>query len=200
MTEGIEIIVYKVSGESETKRVAENTSYTLDIDQIVNSLNMESNVLASKIETEVRKSMPAYPPIIVQAEVRFYKGSLLMTATVTLLSWTGSVALNAVRDELSQVIRVAVQRAIAPALAVHGSGIVGAMEVTATAVPSVGQQFQRRRALCDKTGAISPTTIMVFLLTVLVLLLIADRFFVVAKRDSAYVPAPMTSQNTNSQK
>jgi hypothetical protein len=139
MPEKMEIAVYRVSGRSEISDLVLRQTETASKkpSQIVTELNGDSINLASKIEAEIRKSMPPYPPIMLQAEVRFYEGSLLMTATVMLLSWTGSIILDAVREELSSVIRVAVQRVMAGALTTYGPSGVGAMEITA--VPEVAR-------------------------------------------------------------
>src|SRR5512147_1624582 len=107
MPERIEIAVFTISGRAEIE------NGEVSVKEVVRGLNNRSKSLASNIEAEVRKSIPPHPLIMIQAEVRFYEGSLLMAATVTLLSWTGSIILDAVREELSQVIRLAVQRVMA---------------------------------------------------------------------------------------
>lgn len=194
MPEKIEIAVFAISGRSEIDDQEVSTK------DVVRTLNNRSNVLASDIESEIRKSMPPHPLIMVQAEIRFYEGSLLMAATVTLLSWTGSIILDAVREELSQVIRLAVQRVMADLNNNYlRAPVVGPMEITATAVPEIGRPRQPPLTTVGQDLRRSPAlTITVFILAILVLILLADRFFVISVRDTAPV-APTTSQGLSSE-
>lgn len=142
--------------------------------------------------------MPPHPLIVGQVEVRFYKGSLLMAGTVTLLSWTGSIILDAVREELSQVIRLAVQRVMADLNQLVRTP-VGEMEITATAVPEIGRPRQLPVTAAGQDLKRSPAlTITLFILAILVLLLLVDRFFVISLRDTVAI-APVTSQSVSPQ-
>lgn len=198
MPERIEIAVFTISGRAEIESGREESDDEELTKEVVGTLNNRSKLLASNIEAEIRKSMPPHPLIMVQAEVRFYKGSLLMAATVTLLSWTGSIILDAVREELSQVIRLAVQRVMADLNKLVRTPVVGAMEITATAVLEIGRPRQPPLTAVGQLKRSPALTITVFILAILVLLLLADRFFVIALRDTVAV-APATSQSVSPQ-
>jgi hypothetical protein len=57
-----------------------------------------------------------------QVELRFRSGSLVMIGTAAILSWTGSIILEPVREEFAEIIKIATQRAIGAAMALWAPG------------------------------------------------------------------------------
>jgi hypothetical protein len=80
-------------------------------------LNRISPMVAREIEKTVLMMLPPEPEIVVEADVQFRSGSVILIATITVLNWAGSVALDNLRAQLSEIIGVAVQRVVNRALA-----------------------------------------------------------------------------------
>ncbi len=165
---------------------------------VASELNKQSQEIAASIESEMRRMLPAHTGTTVQAEVSFRKGSLLLEGSVVLLSWAGTLVLEAARGEIGEVIRVAFRRAIANALNAmpNLAADIGAMEmaVTETRRPPASQPPTQRPGalLSDAIPAWIP--VLLLLLTVLVLILIADRFFVISTRtEVTTAPAGQTA-------
>ena len=161
---------------------------------VARDLNKQSQEIAASIESETRRMLPAHTGITVQAEVAFRRGSLLLEGSVVLLSWAGSLVLEAFRAEIGEVIRVAFRRAISnalndiPALA---TADVGAMELTVTEMrrPRVSQPSTRAGLGLLRSDVVPAwIPLLLLLLTVLVLVLIADRFFVISTRMQMSTP------------
>jgi hypothetical protein len=158
---------------------------------VASELNKRSQEIAASIESEMRRVLPG---TTVQAEVSFRKGSLLLEGSVILLSWAGALVLEAARAEISEVLRVAFRRTIANALNdLPAAPDVGAMEMTVTETrrPRVSPSPTPREsgALPSYAGQAWIPVLLLFL-TVLVLVLIADRFFVISTRPSLPIPQP----------
>jgi hypothetical protein len=158
---------------------------------VVSELNKRSQEIAASIESEMRRVLPG---TTVQAEVSFRKGSLLLEGSVVLLSWAGGLVLEAARAEISEVLRVAFRRTITNALNnLSAAPEIGAMEMTVT-------ETRRPRASPSPTplesgallshGGQTWIPVLLLFLTVLVLILIADRFFVISSRPTVPVSQP----------
>jgi hypothetical protein len=78
----------------------------------IGTLNEHADEVAKRLEKEIGRFFRA--SMSVQAEVRFYEGSLLVEGTVILLGYLGSLALAAGRKtfeaQFSNVIEIATQR------------------------------------------------------------------------------------------
>jgi hypothetical protein len=158
---------------------------------VASALNKRSQDIAASIESEMRRM---FPGTTVQAEVSFRKGSLLLEGSVVLVSWAGALVLEAARAEISEVLRVAFRRTITNALndlPARLSSDVGAMEMTVTETrrPRVSPSPTPREsgALQSYAGQAWIPVLLLFL-TALVLLLIADRFFVISTRSPMPIP------------
>jgi hypothetical protein len=190
-------------GQSATPAVDEKKRRIELERSVARDLNKQSQEIAASIESEMRRMLVAHAGITVQAEVAFRRGSLLLEGSVVLLSWAGSLVLEALRAEIGEVIKVAFRRAISnvlnamPALA---TADVGAMDMTVTEMrrPRVSQP-STRAGLGLLRSDVVPIWIpfLLLLLTVLVLVLIADRFFVISTR-TPISPPPQSQTATPS--
>jgi hypothetical protein len=158
---------------------------------VVSELNKRAQEIAASIESEMRRVLPG---TTVQAEVSFRKGSLLLEGSVVLLSWAGGLVLEAARAEISEVLRVAFRRTITNALNnLSAAPEIGAIEmaVTETRRPRASPSPTPREsgALLSHGGQTWIPVLLLFL-TVLVLILIADRFFVISPRPTVPLPQP----------
>ena len=110
MPDELRMIIFEIDGKTEIIFPPSNEQKDMSIE--VNKLNAKAEVIAERIEREVRKHMPPY--VSVQANIQFESGSLIITGTVALLSWVGSIVFNAAKDEVEQqfssLIKSSVQR------------------------------------------------------------------------------------------
>lgn len=170
----------------------------------VAKLNEHSEMIAKMLEGEILAALAPDPGLSVQVELRFRSGSVVMIGTVAILSWTGSIVLQAIRDEIAQVIRIAAQRAIGAAMAQWAPG-AGAMQCTVTPRRSSDAAGQP----APSTAATAPAlpfslrglrwhNALTVFLTFAVLVLLIDRFFDVSLRTAqaptVLAPAAQTSQ------
>lgn len=214
MSDEFQVSVFSVSGrvDVQPRRTADNpgagandrgkaTAGKTDDDErqkrieleglVASALNKRSQEIAASIESEMRRMLPG---TTVQAEVSFRKGSLLLEGSVVLLSWAGALVLEAARAEISEVLRVAFRRTITNALNDLPASLspdVGAMEMTVTETrrPRMSPSPTPREfgALHSFAGQAWIPALLLFL-TVLVLILIADRFFVISTRSPLPIP------------
>lgn len=157
---------------------------------VVIELNKRSQEIAAAIESEMRRVLPG---TTVQAEVSFRKGSLLLEGSVVLLSWAGGLVLEAARAEISEVLRVAFRRTITNALNnLPAAPEIGAMEMTVTETrrPRASPSPTPREAGALLHGGQTWIPVLLLFLSVLVLILIADRFFVISPRPTVSVSQP----------
>jgi hypothetical protein len=170
----------------------------------VAELNEHSEPIARMLETEILAALPPDPGLSVQVELRFRGGSIVLIGTAAILSWTGSIVLEAIRDEIAELIRIAAQRAIGAAMAQWAPG-AGAMQCMVTprrssavanrpeaSTPASGQ------ALTSMFRGLSWRNALTGFLTLAVLVLLIDRFFDVSLRTvqtpTVLAPAAQTSQ------
>ncbi|MBO0754259.1 MAG: hypothetical protein J2P54_00225 [Bradyrhizobiaceae bacterium] len=107
---------------------------------MVSKLNGTADTIAEGIEREVKKFLP--PEIGVQAHVQFYVGSVLLTGTVALVTWAGSIITQAAREEVEKqlggFVKTAVQRVMSRVLGEQWlSTQLGPMDVRVTLERSV---------------------------------------------------------------
>jgi hypothetical protein len=213
MPNEFQVSVFSVSGSVDLQPAMPNSRGTeetrpasfdekkerIDLERsVARELNKQSQEIATSIEGEMRRMLPAHTGITVQAEVTFRRGSLLLEGSLVVLSLAGQLVLEAFRAEMTEVIRVAFRRAISNALNVLpalATADVGAMEMTVAEVrsPRVSQPSTRASMGLLRSDLV-PTWIplLLLLLTVLVLVLLADRFLVISMRPQ--ISAPQQSQ------
>lgn len=80
----------------------------------VEKLNVLSGEICADIERQIRKL--AGPEVMVQAEMSFSPGSIVIEGTVILLYWSGSLILEAVKKEVGDLVRVPIKRVLAEVL------------------------------------------------------------------------------------
>jgi len=106
--------------------------------KIVSKLNHVSDNIAQQIELEIQKHLQ--PFMTVQADLKFDKGSILISGTILIFSWAGSVALKAAREEFeeqfSEVIKVSIRRVFSRVLGGEQelASILGPVDVKVTPV------------------------------------------------------------------
>jgi hypothetical protein len=183
-------------------------------DEFVWKMNKRADEIAQTIEREVRRLMSPGGGISVQADISFYSGSFILEGSVVLLLWAGRTALEPIRDELANAIKTVTRRVVNGAITAFnaqqaGNDYLGRMtvEVTsvpppptsaaiATAAPSPGvpqaplTQVGQSGILQDQRWLI----VLVGILTVLVLILLADRLLTSSLPRNVYItPAPTAS-------
>ena len=86
--------------------------------EIIRKLNKNVEYISSQLEKEIKRSLP--PDLSVECEVSFRVGSIIMSGTVLLLTWTGGVFASAAKKQLEkhfgQVIEFAVKKVFSRAL------------------------------------------------------------------------------------
>ncbi|MGK9171452.1 hypothetical protein KXR53_34520 [Inquilinus limosus] len=204
MAEAAEVLLFSIFGKAEapsdrtlTQRMSElfraqvarsgSSSASEEQPPPVKRLNEKANDLAREIEREMLAMMPPDPFLSVQAEIRFRSGSLVMLGTLAILSWSGSIVLDAVRAQLTEVVKIAVQRVVSAAIA-----------AVAPALPPMQCSVSSRSAAAEPTPA-APSwretrrpgwrDLVLVLLAVAVVVLLLDRFVVITLRE----PAPQTT-------
>jgi hypothetical protein len=195
MPDAAEIIIFDLSGRTrmpdEEGQAERSTKTKTDADQAVHRspkadaalMNKQADKLARELEAEILAAMPPDPTLGVRAELRFHKGSLVMIGTVALLSWTGSIVLDAVKDELSAIIKIALQRVIAAAL-----GPDATMDCSVKPRPR-GAGAAPGPAMSSWQGRFSWRDILLIILTLAVLLLLFNSAFDVRLRGPDAPPA-----------
>jgi hypothetical protein len=117
---------------------------------VVKKLNEEAEAICDRIERGLKKHLPPY--LTVQANIQFEQGSLLITGTVAIFAWAGSVALEATKAEIQQqianLVKSVVGRVINRAVAsLSLSSDVSSMEMT------VRPQLFTGSSLANQAGA-----------------------------------------------
>jgi hypothetical protein len=95
----------------------------------VKNLNGAAEEIASHIEREVRKVLG--PQFTVQAEISFSTGSIIIEGTVAILCWTGGAALEGIKREIGELVRVAVKRILVDFIGDVGGDASG-LEISST--------------------------------------------------------------------
>ncbi len=203
--------MFEINGKAEIIPLP-NTDGVRDISKEVNKLNAKAEVVAERIEREVRKHMPPY--VSVQANIQFENGSLILTGTVALLSWVGSIVFDAAKEEVelqfSSLIKASVQRVINQVFSSEGLyGAISPIDMTVTPRgPSSGSLFARghtpqiegaqpvpRQAVNPPASPDTPLLYKwliaaVLFLFLIQLLLVLDRFFEIRPKSGSQVSAP----------
>jgi hypothetical protein len=103
--------------------------------RVVSDMNEEAETICDRIERGVKKLLPPY--VTVQANIQFERGSLLVTGTVAVFAWAGSVVLEAAKGEIQQqvanLVKLVVERVINRAVVSRGlQSNVASMEMSVT--------------------------------------------------------------------
>jgi hypothetical protein len=143
--------------------------------------------MASQIKREVRRLVPLGGGVTVQADIAFFRGSVILEGTVVLLLWAGRTAPDPVRDELADVIKTVVRRVV-HRMVTSLFLMESRMEVDVNSRPPIATPAptERQPALVGVYQRWMP--IYLGILTVLVLLLLADRLWEAPR--TVYLPQP----------
>ena len=188
------------SSESiEAKNAKEKARREEELEQMLSILNEDSVSMSKEVEQKLKGLLP--PFFDVQAEFRFASGSLIVTGTVAILSWAGSVALKAASQELEaqlkDVVKIVVQKAMASFVSKHDlSAKVAPTDMRVLPLSRPTQAKTSEQAMVGKSEASAddtkpntkpapvaiPTWLIALLvfLTFAVTLLVADRFLEVS--------------------
>lgn len=139
------VMLFQLSGEAEFFEPRDDSARILTSENIVEQMNKQADLICEKIEKEIKKLLP--PMTTVQAAVQFENGSLLLTGTVAVLTWGGSLALDSLKKELQEqiapLVKMAVQRVMNRELAARNmltSVRPMSMNVTPQPLPATLQQ------------------------------------------------------------
>jgi len=122
MTNEPQVLIFKLNGTSETVEPDEATRPPYNrLGEIVTLMNNKADAICDKIEREVKKLLP--PTVTVQANVQFEEGSLILSGTVAVLSWGGSVVFQTIKGEIEEqlagLVKIAVQRVMNRQMTTH---------------------------------------------------------------------------------
>jgi hypothetical protein len=197
----------------QTGYPSELTGRTLEI-RAATALNERAEEMAQAIERELRRLMLG-GGITVQADISFHSGSIILEGSVVLLCWAGRTALEPIRDELADCIKTITRRVVNRAInalnRIETSGpgpssgaSLGQMNVEVTSVPppptsaalstaapspAVPQAQPQQQQLAQGGILQDQRWVLVFLgvLTVLVLILLADRLLTPSLPRNVYI-------------
>jgi hypothetical protein len=150
---------------------------------VIKYLNDKANEISSDIESEIRQVMPPGSGISPQAEIAFSHGSILVTGTILLLDWAGQIALDTLRDEIAQVIKIAVKRVVGDAVASFPNlpSMTTSVDVTpvrSRSTPPVSSPVTPENPTAASRTSWDWTRVVPIILVVLLLfILILDRYF-----------------------
>lgn len=122
MTNEPQVLIFELNGTSEMVETDEATRPPYNwLEDIVMVMNNDADAICDKIEREVKKLLP--PTVTVQANVQFEEGSLILSGTVAVLSWGGSVVFQTIKGEIEEqlagLVKIAVQRVMNRQMTTH---------------------------------------------------------------------------------
>jgi hypothetical protein len=161
--------------------------------RVASRLNKQSQEIANSIESEIKRMLAGHSGTTIQAiqaQVSFRRSCLLWDGVVVLVGWAGPIVLEAAQAVIGEVIKSAFQRAISNALddlsAVDiGYAVdIGAMEmaVTETRRPPTSPTATRLSGALRSDVVPVWIPVLLLLVTALLLMILADRFFVISTR------------------
>lgn len=167
---------------------------------LASELNAQAGTIAEKIERDLRNHLP--PHVSAQASLQFESGSLIVTGTITLLSWVGPIVVDALKSEveaqLARLVRGSVQRVLQPWIAadfgamtmdvVPRSTSTGGLISEASAAPGARTTSARSLLATPPVPHHRGLYAAVFLIGLLQLVMIFDHFFELNARPSASRP------------
>ena len=109
-----QVLFFEIKGVAEMSSPSSTDGDDKTLGQVVSSLNAQADAACEKIEREVKNLLP--PGVTVRADLQFEAGSLIVSGTVAVLAWGGSIVLEVLRkqteEQLSLLVKVASQRAM----------------------------------------------------------------------------------------
>jgi len=179
-------ITFQIGGRAEVRARASNDDDADEAGRIgerVGTLNREAPHLADKIERELKKHLP--PTVVANASIQFETGSLIITATVSLLSWGGAIVVQALKDEAEEHLKALVRSVLLRVLQPSVSDAFGAIALTVETAandlitpPSTERPAEPQHAAIPRSAP-SPTSAVILVLAFLAavqILMLADRF------------------------
>jgi hypothetical protein len=142
----------------------------------VESLNEQSETISQKIEREVRRILP--PTVTVQANVQFDEGSILVTGVVALLSWATPIVRDAAKEELGELVKLAIKRVISRYLPFSASPI----ELSVTPQSSTPDRTSTRIFAGNKISTTTALFVITGLILIFQVLTLLDRVFFIHLR------------------
>jgi hypothetical protein len=114
MAKEFQLYVFEFEGTAETIPSPSNKPQPVSDMGAVSKLNMKSKEIAENIEKEIARFFRSSASV--QAEVRFYEGSIIIEGTLLIMSWLGPIALTAgvkaFEIAFARVVEVAIQRVL----------------------------------------------------------------------------------------
>jgi hypothetical protein len=114
MAKEFQLYVFEFEGTAETIPSPSNKPQSVSDMGAVSKLNMKSKEIAENIEKEIARFFRSSASV--QAEVRFYEGSIIIEGTLLIMSWLGPIALTAgvkaFEIAFARVVEVAIQRVL----------------------------------------------------------------------------------------
>jgi hypothetical protein len=189
MLNASQVLVFNFSGETEDNKTEGSIS---NESQALSELNQNSDEIATMIQKEIRKFIP--PQISVQTVVNFEAGSIIMTGTVLLFDWIGSIALKAGKEEIEnqfgKIVKVGIQRVFSRYLSRFP--FLAPMKVNVTpeqtseevkpdlTAPDINVQSNFKSISPAISKKIDWHLILIIIVLLIQIILIADRFFVIS--------------------
>jgi hypothetical protein len=188
--DGIPTVLAKRAGsvdDEELKRREPSDFHAVEL------LNRRADEMAQNIEREVRRLMPLGGGISVQADISFHSGSIILEGSVVLLCWAARTALEPIRDELANAIKTVTRRVVNRAVTTLGAGSLPGLGQMTVEVASVSSPPTTPAVISSAASSEVPQAppsslvqsgipqdqrwmfAFVGILTVLVLILLADR-------------------------
>jgi hypothetical protein len=201
-----QLMIFEISGLSEFIQepnqgdrlpktpTIESDSYNAK--ENVKRMNEQADSISEKIERDLKKLLP--PMVTVQANVQFELGSLILTGTVAVLAWGGSILSETIKKEmeeqLASIVKMSVQRVInRTMIAQQMYGSVEPMQMTVKpqfrAMPGISpivtEQIQPNQVSQPLNNSSIGFRYLVFatvLIFIIQLLMLLDRLFVLQWR------------------
>lgn len=204
MTNEPQVLIFEINGTAEMVEPGESKppGYRAP-GQIVELMNKEADAICEKIEREVKKLLP--PTVTVQANVQFEEGSLILSGTVAVLAWGGSVVFQTIKGEIEEqlagLVKIAVQRVMNRVMTSQNMfQSLRPMSMTVAAQPFLSSprpaehlakptalETQHRTHTENASADARPTAVKLLILATLLIFLIQiamllDRFFILQWR------------------
>jgi hypothetical protein len=147
MNKEFQLYVFEFEGTSETvPQQLPTADYPTDLpedSEVIFTLNEQASKIAEDLEREIMRFFRS--SATVQAEIRFYEGSIIIQGTILIMSWLGPIAIaagkKAFEEEFARVVQVATQRVLQRALQKFAPTAepLQKIDVSAQAAPSAPQ-------------------------------------------------------------
>jgi hypothetical protein len=182
--EHMEILTFTIDGRVEVT----STKPDDDADKSFSlALNIKADEIASTMEREIRRLMLLGGGVTVQADLWFRPGaSVILEGSVILLCWAGRTALEPIREELANAIKIVTRRVLNRVISTMVNYNFAAPTTDVTSLPPTrSETTPAPTAVPPPQQQVAPTgtiiqdqrwlIIVVAVLGVLVLILLADR-------------------------